>query len=261
MRGSRAPDSPARGPGSVLRTGLFVTGTDTEVGKTLITAGLAAALRARGIDVGVMKPIETGCPKRRGRLVPSDSLILREASRSRDSMDLINPYRFWEPLAPMVAAERAGQVVEIGEVYARFGALARRHRVVLVEAAGGLMVPLGERVTFLDLAALLRLPLVVVIGSRLGAINHARLTVDAALHARLPLAGAILNHTRKERSLASRTNLLTLRRFIPVPVVAEIPYLSRVRGQALWRDPQLQRLLDRSLPQLLPNLSDSSHLR
>ncbi len=242
-------------------SGLFITGTDTGVGKTLITAGLAAVLRGRGIDVGVMKPIETGCPRRLGRLVPSDSLVLREASRSRDSMDLVNPYRFREPLAPMVAAERAGQVIEIGKVRTRFSALARRHRVVLVEGAGGLMVPLTEKAALLDLAALLRLPLVVVVGSRLGAINHARLTVDAALRAGVPLAGAILNRTKKDRSLAERTNLSALRRFLPIPVVTEIPHLPRVRGRALWRDSRLQRLLSRALPQLLPGLSDSGHLR
>jgi dethiobiotin synthetase len=253
-----------RTPAVVLRTrpgaGLFITGTDTGVGKTLVTAGLAAVLRARGIDVGVMKPIETGCSTRRGRLVPSDSPILRDASRSRDPMDLINPYRFREPLAPMVAAERAGQIVELGTVQASFGILARRHQVVLVEGAGGLMVPVTERETVRDLAALLRLPVLVVVGSRLGAISHARLTVDAALHAGLPLVGAILNHATMDRSLAAKTNHSALRRLLPVPLIAEIPHITGTTARAVWRDPRLHRLLDRSLPHLLPHLPDSSRI-
>ena len=235
-------------------TGLFVTGTDTGVGKTLVTAGLAAALRARGIDVGVMKPIETGCPSRRGKLVPLDAVTLREASGSHDSLDLINPYRFREPLAPMVTAEHSGQPIDVGEVREQFDMLIRRHRVVLVEGAGGLLVPITEELSFLNLAALLRLPILVVIGSRLGALNHARLTVAAALHASLLMVGAILNHPHADRSPARRTNLSALRRLLPVPLLAEIPHLAGASRQPPWRDPRLQRLLARSLPQLLPDL-------
>jgi dethiobiotin synthetase len=233
---------------------LFVTGTDTGVGKTQIAAGLAVALRARGIDVGVMKPVETGCPRRRGRLLSLDAMTLREASGSRDALYLINPYRFREPLAPMVAAEVSGRQIEIRTLKERFDHLADRHRVILVEGSGGLMAPITDTETFLDFAGLLRLPLLVVIGSRLGALNHARLTVEAALHARLPVAGAILNHPNKDRSLAQRTNLLALRRVLPVPVLAQIPHCSAGERQPPWKDLRLQRLLAGCLPRLLPNL-------
>ena len=232
-------------------TGLFVTGTDTGVGKTLITAALAAALRARGIDVGVMKPIETGCPSRRGRLLPLDALTLREASGSRDRLDLVNPYRFREPLAPMVAAERSRRRIDIRRLEERFNRLAGRHAVVLVEGAGGLLVPITEDTSFLDLSARLRLPLLVVIGSRLGALNHARLTVEVALRARLPLIAAILNHPSADRSPARRTNLSALRRLLPVPILAEIPHLAHVGSQPPWRHPRLQRILGQCLGQLL----------
>jgi dethiobiotin synthetase len=218
-------------------------------------------LRARGIDVGVMKPIETGCPGRRGRLVPRDALILREAAGSRDELDLINLYRFRAPLAPMVASEREGRPIDLRWVGEQFAHLASRHQVVLVEGAGGLMVPLTERAAILDLAGLLRLPLILVIGSRLGAINHGRLTVDAAVRARLPVVGAILNRTTRDRSLAVATNRSALARLMPIPIVAEIPFLSSVGGRLPWRDPRLQRLLTRSLPQLLPALADSGRPR
>lgn len=232
--------------------GLFVTGTDTGIGKTLITAGLAHALRVQGIDAGVMKPVETGCPTRDGRLRPLDALTLREAAASRDALDLVNPYRFHEPLAPMVAAERSRRRIDVGRLAERFTRLTGRHSVILVEGAGGLLVPITEETSCLDLAARLRLPLLVVIGSRLGALNHARLTVEAALHARVPVAGAILNHFHADRSAARTTNLSALRRLLPVPLLEEVPHLSTTRSLALWRHPLLQRLLARSLRQLLP---------
>ncbi|HLC21802.1 MAG TPA: dethiobiotin synthase [Candidatus Methylomirabilis sp.] len=262
--GPLRPGSAQASTGLRLRTepaevaGLFVTGTDTGVGKTLITAALAAALRERGIDVGVMKPIETGCPIRHGRLLPMDALTLREASGSRDALDLINPYRFREPLAPMVAAQRAGRRIDIGVLKERFGRLASRHSAVLVEGAGGLLVPITEHASFLDLSAILRLPLLVVIGSRLGALNHARLTVEAALHARQPVAGAILNQPSADRSLARRTNLSTLRQLLQVPVLGEIPYVAGPRDQPSWRHPRIQRILALSLRQLLPEVLGGS---
>ena len=234
------------------RTGLFVAGTDTGVGKTLITAGLSHALRILGIDVGVMKPVETGCPTKAGRLRPLDALTLREAAGSRDAIDLINPYRFHEPLAPMVAAERSGRYIDVGRLEERFSRLADRHSVVLVEGAGGLLAPITEETSCLDLAVRLQLPLLVVIGSRLGALNHARLTVEAALHVRIPVAGVFLNHFHVDRSAARTTNLSALRRLLPVPLLGEIPHLSNKKGQALWCHPILQRLLARSLRQLLP---------
>ncbi len=241
-----------------LRTGVFVTGTDTGVGKTLITAGLAAALRARGIDVGVMKPIETGCSARRGRLLPLDALMLREASGACDNLDLINPYRFREALAPMVAAERSGRRIKLEVLAKSFDRLACRHSAILVEGAGGLLVPITEEASFLDLSARLRLPLLVVIGSRLGALNHAMLTVEAALHARVPVVGAILNHPCADRSPVHRTNLSALSRLLPVPVLGEIPHLSDVSSQPRWRHPRLHRILTQWLPRLLPDIIERS---
>lgn len=227
----------------VRHAGLFVTGTDTGVGKTLITAGLAHALRVCGIDVGVMKPVETGCPVRDGRLRPVDALTLREAAGVRDALDLINLYRFREPLAPMVAAERAGRSIDVERLLERFEQLANRHAVMLVEGAGGLLAPITEKLSCLDLAARLQLPLLVVIGSRLGVLNHARLTIEAARAAGVPVAGAIVNRATTERSLARMTNASALRRLLPIPILGEIPHLRNDKSSTLWRNPVLQRIL------------------
>src|SRR3990172_1419090 len=154
----------------------------------------------------------------------------------------------------MIAAEVSGRRIDMKKLRERFIRLAGRHPAILVEGAGGLMVPITETSSFLDLAGLLGLPLLVVIGSRLGALNHARLTVEAALHARLPVAGAILNHPTSHRSLAQRTNLSALRRVLPVPVLAEIPYLIQAQGQPIWRAPRLQRVLIHTLPHLFPKI-------
>lgn len=232
--------------------GLFVTGTDTGVGKTLITAGLAHALRTLGIDVGVMKPIETGCPTKAERLRPLDALMLREAAQSRDALDLVNPYRFRMPVAPMVAAERSGRSIDTERLEERFARLAERHSVVLVEGAGGLLVPITREVSFLDLAVRLKLPLLVVIGSRLGALNHARLTVEAAFRAHVPVVGVILNRFSNERSMARTTNYSALCQLLPVSFLGEIPYLRTNGREPLWGHPLLQRSLARFLRQLFP---------
>lgn len=238
----------------VRPAGLFVTGTDTGVGKTLVTAGLAHALRERGINTGVMKPVETGCPTRHGRPRPLDALTLREAAASRDALDLVNPYRFRMPLAPMVAAERSRRHIDVGRLEERFARLADRHSVMLVEGAGGLLAPVTRETSCLDLAVRLQLPLLVVVGSRLGALNHARLTVDAVLHVGIPVAGVILNHLRVDRSAVRATNGSALRQLLPVPLVGEIPHLRTNGGQPLWRHCRLQRPLVLSLRQLLPDI-------
>ncbi len=243
---------------TVRPIGLFVTGTDTGVGKTLIAAGLAHALQTLGVDIGVMKPVETGCPMRDGRLQPPDALALREAAGLRDALDLINPYRFHAPLAPMVAAERLRRCIDVERLLERFGRLADRHTMMLVEGAGGLLVPITEKLSFLDLAVRLQLPVLVVIGSRLGALNHARLTVEAVLAAGIPVAGAIVNRATPERSLARTTNLAALRRLLAIPVLGEIPYLSGIRGHAVWRSPVLQRILASYLGDLFPELIKES---
>ena len=202
--------------------GVLVVGTDTAVGKTVVAAGLAWALRRRGIDVGVMKPVETGVSTRRR----SDAAMLRLAA----------------PLAPVVAARREGVRLSLDRLVRGYERLAARRAFVVVEGVGGLMVPLTATKTTLDLAEALQLPLLIVIANRLGAINHTLLTLHAAECRGLTVRGLILNHPRPSRGLAERTNHDALARLRPQAPWVSVPYLGTIgivwerAGRQLERD-------------------------
>src|SRR4051812_32331467 len=159
--------------------GLFITATDTGVGKTMITAGIARVLRQRGVRVAVCKPIATGCVHRREGLVSEDAEFLAHHSDTQHPLDLICPQRYAEPLAPSVAAERAKWPVDWDSVDPPLQPLSRAADFLLVEGIGGAMVPLDDRPTVLNLAQWLTLPAVIVARPSLGTINHTLLTAAA----------------------------------------------------------------------------------
>lgn len=205
--------------------GIFITGTDTGVGKTYIGSGIAAALRREGVDVGVMKPAETGCKTRRGALVPNDAVLLMRSAAVTDPLDLVNPYRFRAPLAPAIAAAREGKVIEIRRIVSAFRTLARKHACMVVEGAGGIMVPLTASRQYLDLAGVLNLPVLVVARPGLGTINHTLLTVMALRSRGLRIAGIVINHRSKKRpGLAERTGLRAIERLSGVPIIGHVTY-------------------------------------
>ncbi|MFQ5895774.1 MAG: dethiobiotin synthase, partial [Nitrospinota bacterium] len=173
-----------------MKAGLFVVGTGTGVGKTVVGGAIAAALRLAGEDVGVMKPAETGCPEAgcpegEGGLLPLDALFLRTMAGSDDPLDLVNPYRFRPPLAPAHAAEAEGRAVELGRIERAFRTLAAAHRYLIVEGAGGLLVPLSGKVLYPELIRRLRLPVLLVSPLGLGTINSTLLTLRALKGERL----------------------------------------------------------------------------
>ena len=170
--------------------GLFITGTDTGVGKTILTGSLAAVLRADGLDVGVAKPVQSGAR----RDDPSgDTAILRTLSGVADPGEQLNAYAFAEPLAPLFAARRAGCVIEIDRCIELVEAVATEHAAVFVEGAGGVHVPVGEQWTMADLMIRLALPVLVVARATIGTINHTVLTVEAIRARGVPVAGVVLN--------------------------------------------------------------------
>ena len=164
--------------------GIFITGTDTDVGKTWVAAGLTAALRQRGVAAVYFKPVQSGCPEEGGRLVPTDAKFARTLAGLTEPLEVLTPIALRLPLAPGVAAAQAGVEVDLELIAASLRDLAGRYDFFVVEGAGGLYVPLvGMDFLVLDLIRWLGLPLAVVAHSGLGTINHTVLTVKAALAA------------------------------------------------------------------------------
>jgi dethiobiotin synthetase len=217
-----------------MKRGFLVTATDTGVGKTVVTGGLAAALVRRGVDVGVMKPFATGARRVGRRLVSDDALFLQRAAGSEDPLDLINPVCLKPPLAPSMAAEVAGTPIDLRAFWSAWRSLRRLHSTMIVEGVGGLLVPLLTRFTVAHLARQLKLPLLIVTRPTLGTINHTALTVHAARSHGLRVAGLIINHAARIRpGLAERLNPAALEAETRVPVLGTIPFLGADPGRAL----------------------------
>ena len=210
--------------------GLFVTGTDTGVGKTVVAGAIAAWFRRQGSRVAVLKPIATGCERRREGLVSADAEFLAQCAASPHPLDLICPQRYAEPLAPSVAAERSGQPVDWGAVQRSLDLMTRDSDVIIVEGVGGVMVPLDERHTVLDLVRWLGLPSVVVARAGLGTINHTLLTVEA-LRPVAQVAGVVVNRYPAENAtVAEETNPRVIARWGRVPVLCIVPDEPRPDG-------------------------------
>lgn len=198
--------------------GVFVTGTDTGVGKTVVSCALLHALRHRGIDPGAMKPIETGV----GPDGPLDAIVLRNAAGVDDDLDEVCPIQLSVPAAPSVAAAEQGASIDLSRIDACFETLAARHRIVVVEGAGGLLVPLSKTVDMAGLAARLGLPILLVARSTLGTINHTRLALEAIARRGLELAGVVVSHSNGLLSAADAANLEALREELGGRLLGEI---------------------------------------
>lgn len=204
--------------------GLFITGTDTGVGKTFVAGALASLLRARRIDVGVMKPVETGCPRRDGRHAPQDALYLRERAGTADPLDEICLYALEMPAAPSVAADAAGIAIDLDRIAAGFRDLVARHQLTLVEGAGGLLVPLTDAADYTHLIQKLRIPVLLVARTSLGTINHTLLTYYWARHRELSVLGVVVNSPTGPPGPAEEANLEALARRLPTPLLGRVPY-------------------------------------
>lgn len=192
----------------------FITGTDTDSGKTYVTCLLIEALRRAGKDAVGFKPFACG-----DRL---DALALRQASEEALTLEEVNPIYLKVPASPYAAALLENRTVDVEAAKRAFFALAAKHSQVLVEGAGGWEVPLQGRETMADFAVALGLPVIVVVNNKLGCLNHAILTVRNIQARGLVCAGIILNHVRDERDSASISNRLVLEQFLAVPVLAEV---------------------------------------
>ncbi|MCJ7798805.1 MAG: dethiobiotin synthase [Polaromonas sp.] len=211
---------------------LFVTGTDTGVGKTLVSAGLLHALARYHPRVVGMKPVAAGTDMIHGVIANEDVLALRAASSCRVPPELDNPVLLPDPLSPHIAAARAGVRIDIDHLVACQRALALRVDAVVVEGAGGFMVPLSATETGADLAQALGLPVLLVVGLRLGCLNHALLTAEAIRARGLTLAGWVANQV-DAAMLAQDDNITFLQRQLQAPLLATIPYQSTPNPRAL----------------------------
>ena len=211
-----------------MNKGFFITGTDTGVGKTFVAAGLIRAMKYQGLSVCPMKPAETGCRVKKGQLVPEDTLKLMKASGVDEHIDTVNPYRMKKPLAPSIAAELEGVCIEKRLIFNTYEKLARKYDVLIMEGAGGIMVPLYKKYLYLDLVRDLGLPLIIIARPGLGTINHSLLTIEAARSKDIKVLGLVFNHAEKTKTdISQNINPEIITRIGKVPVLGIIQFMSQ----------------------------------
>jgi len=223
----------------VTARGVFVTGTDTGVGKTFVAAALARGLVHDGLRVAVMKPVATGIAN--DEQLPADVIALTNAANVDAPLADVNPYAFASFIAPHIAAAGAGVTIDVERIAASYERLAACADAVVVEGAGGALVPLGGRHDMLDIATRMRLPVLLVVGIRLGCINHALLTALAVRARGLDLVGWIANRIDPHMSAATQ-NVQALADALPAALCADIGWRDGdenlvLHGMAerLWR--------------------------
>ena len=211
----------------------FICGTDTDVGKTLVATGILAAANTKGMATVGLKPVAAGCEETDQGLRNQDALLLQQTMSLKLPYEQINPIALAEPMAPHLAAAKAGRRLKVSQLagYCR-GALTQRSDFAVVEGAGGWRVPLNHNETLADLAIEMSLPVILVVGVKLGCINHALLTVEAIRNDGLALAGWVANQI-DESMLCYEENLETLKAMIPAPCLGVVPYLTAPTAEAV----------------------------
>ncbi|MEJ2621691.1 MAG: dethiobiotin synthase [Candidatus Thiodiazotropha sp.] len=212
--------------------GLFITGTDTGCGKTEVTLGLMRTLQQQGHCVVGMKPIASGARLTDQGLCNEDALRIQAQSSLELAYHQVNPFVYQASIAPHLAAQQADQSIDIQQIVAGYQSLTDLADYVLVEGVGGWHVPLGEQDTLADLVRALDMPVMMVVGMRLGCLNHALMTAECMLNAGVTFVGWVANQLDPEMS-ARAENLATLKTWLPAPCLAEIPYLAEATPEAI----------------------------
>lgn len=214
--------------------GIFVTGTDTGVGKTVVSALIVRALKLKGVNTAVMKPIETGCRKEGTVLIPSDGEFLKEMAEMDEPITEVTPYCFETPVAPLVASETEGRDIHIERIIDQFKRLTKKYDFVVVEGVGGLMVPITEVAMVVDLIEELDIPVIIVSLNKLGVLNHTLLTVEAIKNRSLELKGLVMNNqTIDPLDRSQDSNLQVLKRILQMPVIGEVYRLKELSKEHL----------------------------
>ena len=213
---------------------LFITGTDTDVGKTYVTAGLAVTLQKMGIDVGVMKPYAAGTPQKKG-FKSEDVEILSQAAKVSDPENLINPQFFKMAASPYTASKSLKVKVKVNSVLSSFKKLSKIHSMLLVEGMGGIMTPILKNYFVTDLIKEMKLPVVIVVRTKVGTINHTILTCKMCENYKIPVKGIIINNfdlggypvKTLKRDLESLTG---------IPILGTIPFIKNLSDDSLYRN-------------------------
>ncbi|MBC8552686.1 MAG: dethiobiotin synthase [Candidatus Brocadiales bacterium] len=206
-----------------MEKGVFVTGSDTGVGKTVIAGAIAAAIKAHGLDVGVMKPVASGAKEIEGKLVSEDAVYLKKIIDSTDNDDLVNPIRLKLPIAPTMAASNTGVLIDIDKILKAYEELTNKHDFVVVEGIGGLMVPIDDTLFVADLVLKMDLPLVIVSRDYLGTINHTLLTVEYAKSRNIRIKGIVINMLKSGDDLVRE-----IEKYSSVPILGTIPFKENI---------------------------------
>ena len=205
--------------------GLFITGTDTGVGKTLIAGAIARILTEQGLKVGAFKPVATGCRHSREGLVSSDAEFLACCADCDYPLSVVNPVRYVTPAAPLVSADAERREMNFEEIISSYNYICQNCQVVIVEGIGGIRVPIAENIDVLDMAAALGLPVVIVSRPGLGTINHTLLTIDAIRSKNLSVAGVVINGCNASKeNLAEATAPQVIARCGNVSILSMVTY-------------------------------------
>jgi dethiobiotin synthetase len=210
---------------TATKKAFFVTGTDTNVGKTLIAAGLLIAAKNQGLTTAALKPVAAGCEKTDEGLRNADALLLQSVITQQLHYDQINPYALAAAIAPHIAAQQEKRSLTVDRLSGFCRGVLSSANFTLLEGAGGWRVPINARETLADLAKNLQLPVIMVVGIRLGCINHALLTFEAIVRDGVPVAGWVANCVDADMP-ALQDNIDSLRARLPVPCLGVVPFLA-----------------------------------
>ncbi|TFG66064.1 MAG: dethiobiotin synthase [Nitrospirales bacterium] len=237
---------------------IFITGTDTGVGKTTMTAALTLALQEQGHAVGILKPFETGVNVE--HLEHSDTERLRHLLSPPPAFDKVCMYAFPQPLAPLAAAREVGTTINFSRIHSQIHTLTQQYAFLLIEGAGGLFTPITPRHTMRDLIALLKIPCLIVGHTDLGSVNHCLLTMEALQHAGIPVSGIVLNESRSQNPnpfahKQRESSVQLIREWSLAPVFGPIGFTQTVETR--WREGVNTLSEDSEIQRLATHLTES----
>jgi dethiobiotin synthetase len=222
---------------------IFMTGTDTDAGKTLVTLGLMHALQTKGLRINGMKPVAAGATEKNGTKVNEDAEQIRQQSSKLLGYELVNPFLFEQPIAPHIAARHSHRNITIDLLRVALARIEKQSDMVIIEGAGGWLVPLNEDQDVSDIPAILNLPVILVVGLKLGCINHARLSMQSIQARGCRVIGWIGTQIDPEMTNVDE-NIETLKQYLPVQCLGVVPWLENRNAETVAGYLETETLLD-----------------